>query len=388
MKSFKKTALGLVAALTLGTIVATPASASAMTLVVEKGSGTNASPTWTGVTAASTPNGLSATSAISLTVPSDNSVDAADVVKFTATVVAGTSVSVTSANAVLLSAHATTTAPVTSTSGSATLSLPTVASAGTTTANAVFYVYTKTTAIGTVTVSNGANSATYYVQGAAGGVSSISVTGVDTAAAGTQNTYTVVATDVFGNKVTGVELSATIANGTVEASVAGTVTGSGLTDFGSKDYKVTVPASGTTTVIFAVNTTAMAAATPVKPVQSAITGFVTPVLTAAKAIAVRDLAAELAAEKAARAADKTASDKALADAKAAADAELAKAKADLAKATTDLAKANSDIAKLTADAVIAKANSDKAIASLKKAFNALARKWNAKNPTAKVTLVK
>jgi hypothetical protein len=364
MKSFKKIALAMVAAMTTATIVATPASAAPMSLVVAKGSGTNASPTWTAVTAASTPNGLSTTAPVALTVPADNSVDAADVLKFTATVDAGTSVTVTAANAVLITAHATSTAPVTS--------LATVATAGTATADVVFYVYTKTTAIGTVAIANGGTSATYYVQGTVGGVSAIAVTGVDTAAAGTQNTYTVSATDVFGNKVTGVELTATVANGTVDTATA--VTGSGLTDFGSKDFKVTVPASGTTTVIFAVNTTAMAAATPAKPVQAAITGFVTPVLTSAKSIAVRDLAAELAAknaelvtantalaaEKAGRAADKAAADKALADAiaKAATDAATAKAAADLAKATYI------------------------------KEYNALATKWNKKFPKLKVTLKK
>ena len=56
----------------------------------------------------------------------------------------------------------------------------------------------------------------------------------------------------------------------------------------------------------------------------------------------------------------TAATKALADANAAHAAELAKVKAD----------------------------NDAAVKALKDAFNALAKKWNAKNPKAKVTLVK
>jgi hypothetical protein len=57
---------------------------------------------------------------------------------------------------------------------------------------------------------------------------------------------------------------------------------------------------------------------------------------------------------------KVAADKALADATAAHATELAKVKADNAAS----------------------------IAAMKKAFNDLAKKWNAKNPKAKVTLVK
>jgi len=60
-----------------------------------------------------------------------------------------------------------------------------------------------------------------------------------------------------------------------------------------------------------------------------------------------------------------------------------------AKALAD-AKAASDAVILAKDATIAKLTADNAVAlkAIKDAFNALAKKWNAKNPKAKVTLVK
>jgi len=149
-----------------------------------------------------------------------------------------------------------------------------------------------------------------------------------------------------------------------------------------------------------------------------------------------DLAAALAAEKAARAADATA---AAADKAAAVKLEQDKAAAAAITAAADLVKANAEIATLKANAVTAKAAADAAaltaaaelvkakadatvaalaaktasdkaladavaakdaeiaklkadntaaLAAIKKSFNDLAKKWNAKNPKAKVTLVK
>ena len=99
MNSFKKLALAMVAAMTLGTIVATPANAAVMTVAVSLD------------TVANTTNSAIATPA-SLPVPADNSVDAADALKFIATVDVGTSVSVVATNATIVSALHTTAAPV------------------------------------------------------------------------------------------------------------------------------------------------------------------------------------------------------------------------------------------------------------------------------------
>jgi hypothetical protein len=369
MKSFKKIALAVVAAMTMGTLVATPASAAPMTLVVQTHNGT--------VWGAPAIAGTATTSAITRPVPADNSVDNGDVVEFEATVDTGTVVSVVATNAFIVEAVATPTAPVTASSGAATWTK----NVGTGT-KAKFYVYTKTTAIGSVAITNQGTTTTYYVQGIKGKINALTLSGVDAAAAGTALTYTVTATDVFGNKVDGKEVTfiatgVTITAPTATAGVHKVATGAGLTDFGTADVKFVAPATGSVTLIALVTTAT--------DVETATAGFNTPVSAVSKVVTVRDLAGELAAEKAARAAEKIAADSALATA----NAEIAKLKADAvtAKAAADKALADA-IAKASADAATAKASSDKAIADMKKAFNALAKKWNAKNPKAKVALVK
>jgi hypothetical protein len=346
MNSFKKLALGMVAAMTMSTLVATSASAAPMSVTSVKKAGST------------TTLGTAATTPITLPVPTDNSVDTADTVEFVVTVDTGTTVSVSAVNAYVVSAVATSTAPVTASSGAATWSQN--VGTGTT---ATFYVYTKTTAIGSVAITNGGTTTTYYVQGLAGAIDKLTIAGVDAASAGTSVTVTLGAVDVFGNKISGKTINA-IANGAT-LDTATVTTGSGLTNFGVADVKFVAPATGPVTVVAYAASADMA---------TAVTGFSTPASSIVKVIAVRDLTAELAAvtaqlaaantalaaEKAARAADKAASDKALADA----------------------------VAKAAADAAKVKADNDAAIAALKDAFNTLAKKWNAKNPKAKVTLVK
>jgi len=397
MNSFKKIALAVVAAMTMGTFIATPASAAVMTVAVSL-NGT-----------ANTTNSAIATPA-ALPVPADNTVDAADALRFIATVDTGTAVSATCTNCTIVSALHTAAAPVTSASGSSSLTIAT--GTGTT---ATFYVYTKTTAIGTVVVTNQGTTLTYYVQGTAGKINTLSVNAPASGAAGTKQDIVVTATDSFGNKVSGKSLTATVfaALGTLDSSTA--TTGSALSDFGTATFKVTLPSTGTRSLITFAPTTAGDATT------ADITGLPARALAPFAEITVRDLVGELAAEKAAlaaekaaRAAEKAASDKALADAlaKATADAAALKVTTDAAavKAAADLVTANAEIAKLKADAVTAKVAADKALADanaaakveldavkaanaaafadVKKAFNALAKKWNAKNPTAKVKYIK
>jgi hypothetical protein len=385
MKSFKKIALAMVAAMTTASIVATPASAAVMT-VSAFGASAHAG---AALAASGAGSGDAVANAIQIPVPSTNVVDDTKSVKFVATVDTGTTVTVTSTNASIVTALNTPAAPVTASAGTTTYSV----NVGTGT-QATFYVFTKTTAIGSVSITNQGTTRTFYVQGTSTGVNSISVTGSDIAAAGTQNVYTVTALDVFGNKLPSVPLTATVANGTLAAATA-TTESSVLATYGTADFKVTLPTTGATTVIFGLGAAAV--------LQAEVAGFNTRTLTAAKVITVRDLAAELAtvnalltAEKAGRAADKTAADKTLADAlaKAAADAAAAKLAAD-----TEVATLKAEVAKLKADAVVAKAAADAelakvkadnaaALAAIKKAFNSLAVKWNKKNPSAKVATIK
>jgi hypothetical protein len=390
MNSFKKIALAVVAAMTLGTIVATPASAAVMTVAVSL-NGT-----------ANTTNSAIATPA-ALPVPSDNKIDATDALRFVATVDTGTAVTVSATNATIVSALHSDAAPIGASSGSSSLTIAT--GTGTT---ATFFVYTKTTAIGTVTVTNQGTTFTYYVQGTAGLINNLSVSAPTAGAAGTKHDILVTATDVFGNKVSGKSLTATVFAATAVMDTATATTGATLSDFGTATFKATLPATGNRSLIMFAPTTAGDAST------ADVVGLTARTLAPFAEIAVRDLASELAAEKAAKdaavaalatekaahdatkaasdaalAAEKAASAKALADAKVAADAALAAAvkvetdKAAAAKVASDaaLAAKDAEIAKLTAD-------NAKALASLKKAFNTLANKWNKKNPKAKVTLVK
>jgi len=379
MNSFKKISLAVVAAMTMGTLIATPASAAVMTVAVSL-DGT-----------ANTTNS-SITTPAALPVPADNTVDSADALRFIATVSSGTSVSATCTNCTIVSALHTAAAPVTSASGSSSLTIAT--GTGTT---ATFYVYTKTTAIGTVVVTNQGTTLTYYVQGTAGKINTLAVSAPASGSAGTKQDIVVTATDSFGNKVSGKSLTATVfaALGTLDSSTA--TTGSALSDFGTATFKVTLPTTGTRSLITFAPTTAGDATT------ADVTGLPARALAPFAEITVRDLVSELAAEKAARAAEKVASDKALADA-------LAKAAADRAAAAAELVKANAEIVSLKADTVTARVAADKALADakaaakaeldlvkaanaialadVKKAFNSLAKKWNKKNPTAKVRYIK
>ena len=385
MNSFKKIALAMVAAMTLGTMVATPASANTMSV---------AASTWnaakTGGAGYDTPAtaGTALTTAIVRPVPADNTVDNTDVVQIVATVVAGTSVTATSTNATIVSALHSTAAPVGATSGSSSLTVAT--GTGTT---ATFYVYTKTTAIGTVVITNGGTQLTYYVQGTAGKINTLTVSAPATGAAGTKQDITVTATDTFGNKVSGKSITATVFASTATMDTATATTGATLSDFGVAKFVATLPATGTRSLITFSPTTAGDATT------ADVVGLPARALAPFAEITVRDLVSELAAQTAAKdaaLAAKAASDAALVKATAehaaliaAKNAELAKFKDDTTTAVAQ-AKAASDKVILEKDATIAKLTADNAAAlkAIKTSFNALAKKWNAKNPKAKVTYLK
>ena len=388
MNSFKKIALVMIAVMTLGTMVATPASANTMSVVATTWNSTLTTPAFATPATA----GTALTTAIVRPVPADNTIDNTDVVKLEATVVAGTNVVATATNATIVSALHSSAAPVGASSGSSSLTVAT--GTGTT---ATFYVYTKTTAIGTVVITNGPVTLTYYVQGTAGLINNLTVSAPAAGAAGTKQDIVVTATDAFGNKVSGKSITATVFASTAVMDTATVTTGATLADFGTATFKATLPTTGTRSLITFAPTTSTDA------VAAAVVGLTAPTLSPFAEIAVRDLVSELAAQTAAK--DAALAAKAVADAavvkanadaaaalateKAASAAALAAEKAASAKAHAD-AKAISDAALLAKDAQIAKLTADNAVAlkSIKDAFNTLAKKWNAKNPKAKVTLVK
>ena len=390
MNSFKKIALAVVAAMTLGTMVATPANAAVMTVAVTLGANNTDK---SSASAISTP--------ASLPVPSDNKIEVTEALKFVATVDTGTAVTVTTTNATIVSALHTDAAPVGATSGSSSLTVAT--GTGTT---ATFYVYTKTTAIGTVVINNGGTTLTYYVQGTAGLINNLTVAAPASGAAGTKQDILVTATDVFGNKVSGKSITATVFAATATLDSATAATGATLSDFGVAKFTATLPTTGTRALIMFAPTVA----DPVTAATADVVGLTARTLAPFAEITVRDLVSELAVQTAAKdaalaakaisdaavvkaaadaAAAKVASDAALAAEKAASAAALAAEKAASAKALAD-AKTASDAVVLAKDATIAKLTADNAgaLKSIKDAFNALAKKWNAKNPKAKVTYLK
>jgi hypothetical protein len=332
MNSFKKVSLIIAAALTSTMLVSPAAQANAGTVTL-----TVAGSAATGGTVATTP--------VSLPVPADNSIDAADALKIAVTGVdTGTVVTAVATNATIVPALASAGTVVTASSGSSTLSVAT----GTGTA-ADFFVYTKSTAVGTVAITRAGTTTVYFVQGSnsAATANSIALSAPSAGAAGTSQVLRVSAFDVFGNPKSGVTINTLVSSNGV-ATVTALVTDTATATLGTKEQTVTLPASGSVTV------------TAYATVATAVTGLAAPVGSVVATVAVRDLAgelaartAELASERAGRAADKVASDKALADAKVA---------SDLALAT--------------------------AIANHKKAFNDLAKRWNKKNPRAKIALIK
>jgi hypothetical protein len=342
MNSFKKVSLIIAAALTSTMLVSPAANANAGTVTL-----TVAGSAATGGTVVTTP--------VSLPVPADNSIDAADALKIAVTSVdTGTVVTAVATNATIVPALATPTAPVTASNGSSTLSVAT----GTGTA-ADFYVYTKSTAVGTVSITRAGTTTVYYVQGSnsAATANSITLSAPTSGAAGTSQVLKVSAFDVFGNPKSGVTVNTLVSSNGVATATALT-TDTATATIGTKEQTITLPASGSVTV------------TAYATVAAAVTGLSAPVGSVVAVVAVRDLAGELAArtaelavanaalaaEKAGRAADKVASDKAIAD--AAAKLATDKAAADLAKATYI------------------------------KEYNALATKWNKKFPKLKVALKK
>ena len=326
MKSFKKIAVGVVAAMSIATIVATPASAATTTLTV-------------GGSSVST--GLTASNPVVLPVPSDNSIDTADALKIALTGLdTGTVVSAVASNASIVPSLATSTAAVNASAGAGSLSINT--GTGTT---ADFYVFTKTVNAGTVVVTVGGNTTTYFIKGSAGSAYNLSVVSSDSVNVSSVNKVYVKTTDAFGNPVVTSTPTITVIGATVSSvSVSDTATGTFVFDLTAPSV---IGNAAFTAAITATDVTGLAAAAKTSTKFVAVTSVADALAIANSQIA--SLTAQLAAEKAARNADKAAS--------------------DIALATT-------------------KASADLAAATYKAEYNALAKKWNTKNPKSKVSLKK
>ena len=330
------------------------------------------------------------TTPASVTVPSDNSVDAVDAVRFFLTNVdAGTTVTVAATNSFIVSSLSTTLNPVRSNAGvtSANYNVGT----GTT---SEFFAYTRSTGLGTITISNGGSTYTYYLRGTAGPAYTIAYTPNAKPFTSTLVKQSVKVTDVFGNAVAGVSPTITPINLT---STTATSSGAdGVSEF-TLTYPSTAGQAALSVSIPAVDVAGF------DPAVKAISTFIdvtdangeiakaTAALAAEKAARTAEKAASdaaVAAEKAAlatataaRTAEKAASDKALADAVAAAAAARTadKTAADAALAAANTARATEKAAadKALADEKAAraadKAANDKALATLTAQVTALTK---------------
>jgi hypothetical protein len=221
MNSFKKISIATVSAFALvaSAILTVPANASVSAAVT------------VGVTDVATTSKVATTPATP-TVPSDNKVDLADTVKFVVTVPTGTIVRATATDAKLVTALDAADAPVPASAGAASVEINT--GSGTT---ATFYAFTTKTAAGSVVVTAGGSSSTYYLKGVAGPAYNLSVSVPTVAGLGSDVDFTATATDVFGNAVENATITTTLLRGTVKTALTWNST--------DKLYKgvITTPAS-------------------------------------------------------------------------------------------------------------------------------------------------
>ena len=321
MNSFKKISLVVSAALAGTMLSVVPASAVPSIAVSVAG---------TPVTTAAV-----ATTPATVTVPADNAVDAADAVKFELTgIETGTVVNVSVTNASVVTALHDVAAPVNAAAGAPTLSVNT--GTGTT---AAFYVFTKTTTLGTVVVSNGGNTWTYYVKGTAGPAYNLAVTLAGNGATGATLAGTAKVTDVFGNNVAAA-YTVTAINGVV----SGVDTTSATT--GVDEFAVALPANaGTAALRFALAvapTDVVGLAKAVKTVDRFVTITDLAVVNAALVAENAALKAEVAAAKTALDAEKAAH----AATKAALEAKVAELDARIIAAQAYVVKLKAWITKL------------------------------------------
>jgi hypothetical protein len=260
MNSFKKVSLAAISAVALvaSAMIAVPANASIVAAVT------------VGSTDVATTSKVSTTPATP-TVPSDNKVDLADTVKFVVTVPTGTVVRASATDAKLVTALDAVGAEVPASAGAASVEINT--GSGTT---ATFYAFTTKTTAGSVVVTAGGSSSTYYLKGLAGPAYNLSVSVPTVAGLGSDVDFTATATDVFGNVVENATITTTLLRGTVKTALTWNST--------DKLYKgvITTPA------------TAGAVAGLANISATDVTGLAKAVKEASFSIAAADLATQVA----------------------------------------------------------------------------------------------
>lgn len=295
------------------------------------------------------------TTPASVTVPSDNSIDAVDAVRFSLTGVdAGSTVTVAATNAFIVSTLSTTLNPVKSSAGVTSASY----NVGTGTTSE-FFAYTRSTSLGTITISNSGSTFTYYLRGTAGPAYTIAYTPNVKPFTSTLVKQSVKVTDVFGNAVAGVSPTLSLIN--IISTTPTPSSAEGVSEF-TLTYPSTPGKSALSVSIPAVDVIGF------DPAVKVISTFIDVIDANGE---ITNAAAALAAEKAARAAEKAAAEKALADEKAARAVEKTAAEvataADKAARAADKASADAALAAEKVARASEKAAADKALADEKAA---------------------
>lgn len=237
MTSIKKLSIAAVIALAATTLSVVPSSANVQSLAVS------------GVT--QTTGNTSAT-AIALPVV-ETDVSTSNVLNIgVSSLSAGATVSAVATNALLVS----TTSGATAASGSATLTLN-----ASTSGTVDLYVFTKTSATGTVVVTVGNTVTTYFVKGLAGALTKVTATAPATGLAGSTQSVVVSAFDKYDNaKGSGTVNLVINTNGVITTT---TVTTNAT---GTASHVVTLPSSGSVTVTaFAASSSAVATIAVTQP---------------------------------------------------------------------------------------------------------------------------
>lgn len=314
MPKLKNKAIAAIVALVVGAALA-PVAANATTPVLAVG-GTTVT---TGNTAAN---------AVALPVPAD-AVLAANALNVSVSgLAAGATVSAVATNALLL----TTLTGATAASGSDAVSVN-ASNSG----SVELFVFTKTTTVGTVVVTVGNVSTTYYVKGLAGDVARVALSGPTSGLVGSTQSVVVSAFDKYENaKGSGTVSLIVNVNGVITTGAIAT----GAT--GTASYVVTMPSTGSVVV------TGFAASS-----SSVVTIAVTQ---------PRNLEAELAV----------------------ALATIASLSAEIEAAKKVKAADDAKIASLSAEAATYLASTT----FFKREYNKLVWKWNKQNPKARLKFVK
>jgi hypothetical protein len=251
-----KLAIGLVAALTIG-LTGVAASANTQTLTVATVSANGGATSATAIALPVVEGNVTASNALSISVSG---------------VAAGTTVSATATNALLLS----TLTGATASSGSATLTLN-----ASTSGSVEVFVVTKTSAVGSVIITVNNTITTYFVKGTAGALAKVALATAASGLAGATQSVVVSAFDQYDNAKGSGSVNLVInTNGVITTTTVTTATA------GTVSHVVTLPSSGSVTVTaFAASSSAVATIAVTQPRN----------LQAELDKAIADLAAEKAA---------------------------------------------------------------------------------------------